>query len=62
MDEDGTLNLWYMEQKGDIQFKDIAAFQMIKTATLPVVIAINKGAVDLIRQLEFAEHPSSILR
>lgn len=62
MDEDGTLDLCCKAQKGDIQFKDIATFQMIKTATFPVVVAIEKGAVDLIRQLEFAEYPGSILR
>jgi len=62
MDVDGTLDLCRKAQKGDIQFKDIDAFQMIKTATLPVVIAIERESVDLIRQLEFVEHPGSIFR
>jgi hypothetical protein len=35
---------------------------MIKTATLPVVIAIEKDANDLVRQLEFVKHPGFILR
>jgi len=35
---------------------------MIKTASVPIVIAIEKEAVDLIRRLEFAEYSGSILR
>ena len=62
MDESGTLDLCRNAQKGDIQFKDISNFQMIETATLPVVIAIEKDAVELIRQLTFVEHAGSILR
>jgi len=62
MDEDGILELCRMAQKGDIQFKDIATFQMIKTASVPIVIAIEKEAVDLIRRLEFAEYSGSTLR
>jgi len=62
MDEDGTLELCCKAQKGDIQFRDIASFQMIKTAALPVVIAIEKEAADLIGQLEFVEYPGAILR
>ena len=62
MDEGGTLDLCRNAQKGDIQFKDIANFQMIETATLPVVIAIEATAADLIRQLTFAKHTGLILR
>ena len=62
MDEDGTIDLCRKAQKGDIQFKDIAAFEMIKTATLPVVIAIEEDAGDLIRQLEFAKYSGLVLR
>lgn len=62
MDEDRVLDICYNAQRGDIQFKDIAAFKIIKTANLPVVIAIENEAVDLIQQLEFAEYRGSILR
>jgi CRISPR-associated endonuclease/helicase Cas3 len=62
MDEDGILDLCHKAQKGDMQFKDIADFQMIKTATLPIVVAIEEEAVELIRQLEFAEYSFSTLR
>lgn len=62
MDEGGTLDLCRNAQKGDIQFKDIANFQMIATASLPVVIAIEAGAANLVQQLVFAKYPGLILR
>ncbi len=62
MDEDGIIELCANSQRGDIQFKDIADFQMIETATIPVVIAVEETATALIHQLEFSEHPGSILR
>lgn len=62
MDEDQTLEKCFNAQKGDIQFKDIATFEMIKTATLPIVIAIEDEAVELVKQLEFSDYPGSILR
>lgn len=62
LDADGTLELCKNAYRGDIQFKDIAAFEMINTATTPVVIALEEQAIDLVRQLEFAENPAKILR
>ena len=63
MDEDGIIeNLCRPAQSGNIQFKDIAQFQMIKSATIPVVVALKENAVELIRALEFAEHKGVILR
>lgn len=62
MDESGTLELCRNACKGDIQFKDIANFRMIETATLPVVIALETVAVRLVQQLPFAKHTGSILR
>lgn len=62
MDEKGILELCRLAQQGDIQFKDIAEFQMIATATLPVVIAIEDGAADLVDRLPSIEHPGAILR
>lgn len=62
MDEDQTLEKCINAQIGNIQFKDIATFEMIKTATLPIVIAIEDKAVELVQQLEFSEYPGSILR
>jgi CRISPR-associated endonuclease/helicase Cas3 len=62
MDEDGILNLCIKAYRGDIQFKDIAAFRMIATITLPVVIALEEPARNLVGQLEFAEYPAAIYR
>ena len=43
MDEDGIIeNLCRPAQSGNIQFKDIAQFQMIESATIPIVIALEE--------------------
>lgn len=63
MDEDRIIeDLCQPAQSGDIQFKDIAQFRMIKSATIPIVVALEENAVELIRALEFAEHKTGILR
>lgn len=63
MDEDGIIkNFCRTAQGGDIQFCDIAKFQMIASATEPVVIALADNAIELVRSLEFAEHKGGILR
>jgi len=62
MDEDGILKICSKAQKGSIQFKDIAAFEMIKTSTIPVVVAIEEESINLISQLEYTPYPGSLLR
>ena len=62
MDFDGIVEACMQAQAGNIQFKDIAEFQMIKSATIPIVIALDKPAHQLVRSLEFAEHKGGILR
>ncbi len=62
MDESGTVKQCLLGQAGEIQFKDIAQFRMIKTATIPIVVALKKEADELVRSLEFAEHAGGILR
>lgn len=62
MDEDGIIDKCAEAHQGNIQFKDIAKFQMIKSATEPVVIALDKKALELVRMLEFAKHKGGILR
>jgi CRISPR-associated endonuclease/helicase Cas3 len=63
MDEDGIIkNFCRTAQGGDVQFRDIAKFQMIESATEPVVIALADNAIELVRSLEFAEHKGGILR
>lgn len=62
MDSDGVVELCMAAQSLDIQFKDIAEFKMIKSATIPIVIALEETAKELVRSLEFAEHKGGILR
>lgn len=62
MDDKGIIALCNTANRGDIQFKDIAAFRMIETATLPIVIAIEKEADALVEQLKYTEYFGSILR
>ncbi len=62
MDEDGILEKCLTAQGGDIQFREIAGFQMIRTATIPVVIAIDEKPRNLVQSLKFSEHKGSILR
>jgi CRISPR-associated endonuclease/helicase Cas3 len=62
MDSEGIISLCNKGCKGDIQFKDIAMFQMIKTATIPIIIALEDEAIALVRQLDFIEHGGLIFR
>jgi CRISPR-associated endonuclease/helicase Cas3 len=62
LDEAGIIECCRTAQGGNIQFKDLARFQMIESATVPIVIALGKTAVDLVESLPFAEHKGGILR
>ena len=62
MDSDGIVDRCLTAQSGNVQFKDIAEFEMIHTATIPIVIALQDDAQELIRSLAFAEHKGAILR
>jgi len=62
MDSDGIVEQCLMAQSGNIQFKDIAEFKMIKSATIPIVVAVEESAERLVRSLEFAKHKGGILR
>jgi CRISPR-associated endonuclease/helicase Cas3 len=62
MDQGNTVRLCMQAQTLDIQFKDIANFRMIETATIPVVIALENNALELVRSLPYAEHAGGILR
>lgn len=46
----------------DIQFKKIADFKMINSIMLPVIIALEDEAVELVKQLTIAEYTGKILR
>jgi len=62
MDMDGIVKKCQQAQSGDIQFRDIAKFQMIKSASVPVVIAFDDKASKLVQSLEFADYKGRILR
>ncbi|MBN1956786.1 MAG: CRISPR-associated helicase Cas3' [Desulfuromonadales bacterium] len=62
LDEAGIIECCRTAQSGNIQFKDLARFQMIESATVPIVIALEKVASDLVESLRFAEYRGGILR
>jgi len=62
MDAEGIVESCLPAQNGDIQYKDLAKFKMIESATVPIVVAIEKEAVRLVEALLFAEHKWGILR
>lgn len=63
MDMDGIIaNFCIPARMGDIQFRDIAGFQMIESATIPVIIALDDESRTLVKSLPFVEHKGAILR
>jgi len=63
MDADGIIADYCLPaQRGDIQFRDIARFQMIESATIPVIVAIDDEATRLLAALAQAEFKGGILR
>jgi CRISPR-associated endonuclease/helicase Cas3 len=62
MDDGGIVDKCLRAQSLNIQFKEIAEFRMIKTATIPVIVALEDEAIELTRSLKFAEHKGGILR
>ncbi len=62
MDVDGIVDCCRPAQNGNIQFQDLAKFQMIDSATVPIVIALEDEAIGLVEALIFAEHKGGILR
>ena len=62
MDSDGIVDLCEKAQNGDIQFRDISEFKMIKSATIPIIVALDKNAIQLVKSLEFIKHKGGVLR
>jgi len=62
MDADGIVEKCSFSQSLEIQFKEIAEFKMIQSATEPIIIALDVKIIDLVRSLEFAEYKRGILR
>ena len=62
MDDSSVLEKCRSAHRGNIQFEDLAEFQMIKTATIPIVIALEGEAKELVNSLNYTDYPSQILR
>ena len=62
MDEDNILDLCRAAQTLNIQFREIAEFQMINSITIPIVVALEEEALALVQKLHFVEHTAKILR
>lgn len=62
MDEQDILGKCMQAQTLEIQFREIADFQMIKSATIPVIVAVEDQVKDLVEKLNIVENPGGILR
>jgi len=62
MDGEGILDWCAKAQEGNIQFKELAKFKMINSATIPIVIALESEAIALVQALVYVEHAGGILR
>ena len=62
MDDSNVVEKCRSAHRGNIQFEDLAEFQMIKTATVPIVIALEEEARELVSRLNYTDYPSQILR
>lgn len=62
MDEDGIVEKCRQGQSLEIQFREIAEFQMIKSATEPIIIALDDVSRGLVRSLEFTKYKRGVLR
>lgn len=62
MDDDRVLAICEEGKPLDIQFEDLAKFRMIKSATEPIVIAIENEAKELVDQFPYVKYSPSILR
>lgn len=62
MDMDGIVKKCLQGQSGDIQFRELAEFRMIKSASIPVVVALENEAEELVKSLSFVDHKGRILR
>jgi len=62
MDDSDIIEQCLLAQSGNIQFKDIAEFKMINSATIPIIIALEETAVKLVQSLRFTEHKGRIFR
>jgi len=61
MDAEGIIKLCKTAQSGDIQFKTLADFQMIDSATIPVIIALDQNAIKLVEELKYSKYKRRVL-
>jgi CRISPR-associated endonuclease/helicase Cas3 len=62
MDRDNIIETCLMAQSLNIQFKDIAKFKMINSASLPVIVAFEDEAIKWVEALINSDHKGAILR
>ena len=62
MDSDGVVERCMTAQSGNIQFRELAEFKMIRSASIPIIIALEPESIELIQELDFAEYKGVILR
>ena len=62
MDKDNIIEICLMAQSLNIQFKEIAQFKMINSASLPVIVAFKEEAIKWVEALANSEHKGGILR
>ncbi len=62
MDEDDVFDICSKSAGGNIQFRDIAKFRMINSATESIVVALEEKAGNLVDSLRHADHKGGILR
>ncbi|MFW5997004.1 MAG: CRISPR-associated helicase Cas3' [Lentisphaeria bacterium] len=62
MDKDDIVKECMKSFNGNIQFADIAGFQMIEAPTIPVVVTVEEESVKLVKSLEYGEGKGGIMR
>ncbi len=62
MDEDGIVDKCRKGQSLEIQFREIAEFKMIQSATEPIIVALDNVSLGLVRSLKFTKYKRGILR
>jgi len=62
MDSDSILAKGHQSVRGEIPFKEIAEFQMIESAAVPVIIALEAESLKLVESLEDSKQTGGVLR
>jgi CRISPR-associated endonuclease/helicase Cas3 len=62
MDADRIVKRCETGQSGNIQFTELAGFQMISSATIPVIIALDQSAIELVHDLQYSKYKGKVLR